>query len=416
MKNKMPSETDLARLVKEKRDAAEQRRAAKEKAKKQKQQEEKARLAEQKKAERATALKREKRIAERKRIEREQTLRRKRLLSGALADLSAAAIEGSKHYRADANILEVRPELEKQGFEFYDQTESTYNSETLVKRLKAIAVKQKTVQMQLAKAQDRLDGYLRDELIPKEDANAKAADWLIDGGTTYSFEEAFGIFQELMDLQEKLRDEVKYWDDLQSMAVWVVKEIHSGFQGLADNQVEKAISQKSRYWHGRLEDHEDWLANHPNLIRELPKFYRDLTVLISIDERLESEREDITNKLNSNEQTVFTYVAWRKKPTARSNKSEKYHELHWLSSSAANTLFKRISEYLVRHANKSKASFFLSVDPNSDEQKLKVGRESFVIPRAVKAKTIIAKLEAWGFTAKEVRAKDLDHTWISVNW
>lgn len=414
MKSKMPSETDLASLVKEKRDAAEQRRVAKEKAQKRKQQEEKARQAEQKKAERAAAVKREKRIAERKRIEREQTLRRKRLLSGVLANLLTAAIEGSKHYRADANILDVRPELEKQGFEFYDRTESTYNSETLVKRLKAIAVKQKTVKIQLAKAHDRLDGYLRDELIPTEDA--KAVDWLIGGGPTYSFEEAFGIFQEFMQLQDTLRAEVKYWDDLQSKAVWVVKEIHSGFQGLSDNQVQKAISQKTRYWHGRLQDHEDWLADHPNLIRELRKFYRDLTVLISIDERLESEREDITNKLNSNEQTVSTYVAWRKKPTVRSNKSEKYHELNWLSSSAANTLFKRISEYLVRHANKSEASFFLSVDPNSDEQKLKVGRESFVVPRAVKARTIIAKLEAWGFMAKEVKAKDLNHTWISVYW
>lgn len=414
MKNKLPSETDLARLVKEKRDATEQRRVAKEIAQKRKQQAEKARQAEQKKAEREAAAKREQRIAERKRVEHEQTLRRRRLLSSALKDLSAAAIEGSKYHRADANILAIRPELEQQGFEFFERTESMYNSEVLVKRLKKIAVQQSTVKAQLARAHDRLDGYFRDELIPTE--ATKAPDWLIDGGPTYSFEDAFSIFQEFMRLQETLRDKVRYWDDLQSKSVWVIKEIYSGFQGLTDHQVEKAISQKTRYWRGRLEDHEDWLSTHSNLFREFRKFYRDLVELISTDERLESEREDMTNKLNSNEQTVSTYVTWRKKPTVRSNKSEKYQELNWLSSSAANTLFKRISEYLVRHANKSEASFLLLADPTSDEQKFKVGRESFVVPRAVKAKTVIAKLEAWGFMANEEKAQDLNRIQISVSW
>lgn len=414
MKNKTSNETALAKLVKEKRDATEQRKLVRENAKKQRQKEEKARQADQKKAERQAAIQREIRLSERKKVEREQILRRKRLLSSALKELTVAAIEGSSMHRTNASMLDVRDDLEQHGFEFFERTESKYNSEALVKRLTKILVKQKTVEMQVAKAHGRLEEYLRDDAIPTE--TTKTPDWLTDGEPIYSFDDAFSIFQEFMHRHERLRDELKYWDELKSKSVWVLKEVIPEFQGLTNNQVEKAIAQKIRYWAGKVEDHEDWLSKHPNLVRELQELYRDVKVLQSIGEKLENEREDITNKLKSNEQTVFTYVTWRKKPSTRSNKSEKYYELNWLSTSAANLLFKRISEYLIRHANKSEALFLLSKIPNSNNQKLKVGRETFVVPKAVTVKTIIAKIAAWGFIAKEEKPQDLDHVVISVSW
>lgn len=414
MNNKMSSETPLAKLVQDKRDAAEQRKLAREKAKKRKEQEEKARQRAQKMAARKAKLACEKRRADREKAERERSFRKKRLLSNVLADILIAALAGSSECEISPSTIEIHSELEHMGFELFEQTESTYDEATMAKRLRTITAKLENIDIQLAKARDRLEYYLNDKTILTE--IEKRPVWTMASTAAYSFESTFSIFDEFVHRQDILGDEVAYWNELKSKSAWLIKKIHPEFTGQSDNQIDKSILQKLNYWRDKADEHERWLTRHPNLVHELRQFYRDVKVLHSIDGRLQKERADINDKLRSNEKTIVTYASWRKRPTIRSNKSMEYCELNWLISSSAKDLFKKMSEYLVRHANKSAASFLLSVLPDSDKRKIKIGRELFFLPIAVKPKTVTARLKAWGFVARVERGQDPHQAWIKVSW